>query len=271
MRVCRVTLFIAAAVFCSGFFSIAFAVAPVESRETSNADIVWNGPSQNPATTQQYVAATPSTPTPVTHSENQAGNATNYSRLSQLETEVRELRGELEQQAHKMQQMISLQTKLFQDMDHRLNGLGATSAKTQVTQANQGSQQTTKSPESESEQRAYETAYGLLKSKQYVQAKYAIQTFLKNYPEGEYAPNAHYWLGELSLLTGDSQLASKEFETLIKNYPASPKISDAMLKIGILYLEKNDKKMAKQQFESVITKFPNSPSASIAKKRLQML
>jgi tol-pal system protein YbgF len=175
----------------------------------------------------------------------------------------------LEEQEHQIQQLISVQTKFFQEAaDSRLNPK-TNSATTVTTQTVEPSTEVKKS--FESEQAAYEKAYMFLRAKEYPQAKYAMQTFLKQYPEGQYASNAHYWLAELSLLTGDGVLAAKEFETVIKKYPASPKVSDAMLKIGILHLEKGDKKMAKQQFEQVVTAFPNSASAGIAKKRLQAL
>lgn len=275
---------IATAVFCSGFVSLAAAfTAPLETRGDMVSDSSsWQTVQQSPATvdsevivSQQYISAGDTVTSSAAVAQQQAQPAY-LSRLSQLETEVRELRGELEQQSHKLRQLISLQSKLFQDIDNRLDALVGHTVKPENVSANAASAQaeqpaapTSRSPEAE--QRAYQAAYSLLRTKQYAQAKHAMQNFIKSYPNGEYTVNAHYWLGELALLTGDNGLAATEFETVIKDYPASSKVSDAMLKVGLLYLEKGDTKLAKQQFQKLIKTFPNSASANIAHKRLQSL
>lgn len=266
-------------IFSSGWFFIALAAAPLENRGNQE----WSATpmkatehvSAEMSFSQQYVSADIA---PANPKVQESGT---LSRFAQLEAEIRELRGELEQQSHKIRQLISLQTKLFQDLEQRLDALTGPSGKRSSTtpttvstaeysmKSQPGMDKAVKS--SESEQRAYQTAYNLLMTKQYPQAKYAMKTFLEAYPDGEYTVNAHYWMGELSLLTGDSQSAFSEFETVINKYPTSAKVSDAMLKVGLLYLEKGDQKAAKQQFQKLVNTFPTSPSANIAKKRLQTL
>ena len=265
----------AIAITCGGFFIVAIAAAPLEDRsdnswsQTQDSYVSREQPDSE-VYTQSYVSA-----------ENKAegDNAVNTSsfvgRLSQIEDEVRDLRGQLEQQSHKIQQLISLQAKLFQDIDQRLDALGKNSthnveAKRYSSTINE-EQAAVENGSPEAEQKVYQAAYTLLHNKQYVQAKRAMQNFLKRYPQGEYSVNAHYWLGELSLLTGDDRLAKTEFETVIKKYPTSSKVSDAMLKLGLLHLERGDKKLAQQQLQKIVNTFPNSAAANIAKKRLQSL
>ena len=265
-------------VFSSGWLSVLLAAAPLESRDNQDSMVSPMQTSEHVSAemsfSQQYVSADIA---PATPKFQESGSV---SRFAQLEAEIRELRGEVEQQNHKIRQLVSLQTKLFQDLEQRLDALaGPASKRSAATPTAAAVEYPTKSqPEvdkavktSQSEQRAYQTAYNLLIAKQYPQAKYAMKTFLETYPDGEYTVNAHYWMGELSLLTGDSQLAFSEFETVINKYPTSNKVSDAMLKVGLLYLEKGDQKAAKQQFQKLINTFPASPSANIAKKRLQTL
>ena len=57
------------------------------------------------------------------------------------------------------------------------------------------------------EQQIYQTAYNLIKAKKYNEAVQALQGMLKKYPSGQFASNAHYWLGELYGLMGKNDLA----------------------------------------------------------------
>lgn len=272
----KVLMKTATAIICSGFVVCAVAyTAPLEMR--GGDDSLDDHRSTNePEYTQQYVGANSAADTDTDPASDSATKKqlSFISRLSQLEGEVRDLRGQLEEQSHKMRQMISLQSKLFQDIDTRLDALAGmpnngTHSPGIPQPRNAESKPSVQSPQNE--QNAYQAAYNLLRNKQYAQAKHAMKSFIDLYPEGEFAVNAHYWLGELSLLTGDNKLAKSEFETVIKKYPASSKVSDAMLKVGLLYLEGGEQKQAKKQFQTIVTAFPNSASANIAKKRLQTL
>ena len=77
------------------------------------------------------------------------------------------------------------------------------------------------------EQQIYQTAYNFIKAKQYNEAVNALQDMLKKYPSGQFAANAHYWLGELYGLLNKPDLALKEFTAVIKTFPDSPRVSDA--------------------------------------------
>ena len=263
--------------------------APVENRVTVNNEQGWSQPqAADNYGTQNYVDAnaTPEQPrtaspadtttqTGLVSAETKTKTKPNYlTRLDELEIEVRELRGQIEAQTHKIKQMASIQTQLFQDLDSRVNAL-AEAPKTAPNTAKQAEPSSIDAANtvkhSANEQQAYQTAYSLLRNKQFAQAKQAMAVYLTDYPNGQYAVNAHYWLGELSLLTGDSQAAETQFATVISQFPTSSKVSDAMLKMGLIYLEKGNQHAAKQQFRKLVQSFPNSASANIAKKRLQQL
>lgn len=262
-----------------GFVSIGAVAytAPVESRVDVDSDEGWvqqSQPSTSQDTDQQYVSAQ-------TSEQASASGPSYLARLSDLEDEVRQLRGQVEEQNHKLKQMVGLQTKIFQDLDSRVTKLSggnrAGHDSTKLLEAKAGALEQkppltrSVSVDPANEQKSYQTAYDLLRNKQYAQAKLAMKDYVTNYPDGEFAVNAHYWLGELNLLTGDSKTAAKEFNTVIEKYPTSNKVSDAMLKTGLIYLEQDNQKAAKQQFQKIMQSFPNSASAGIAKRRLQQL
>ena len=68
---------------------------------------------------------------------------------------------------------------------------------------------------------AYRAAYALVRGQQFDQAMPAFQQFLQDYPDGKYAANAHYWLGELYLVVQPPDLESsrQSFSLLLSQYP----------------------------------------------------
>ena len=117
----------------------------------------------------------------------------------------------------------------------------------------------------------YEAAYELLKNREFDKAKTAFREFLKDYPVGTRAPNAHYWLGELHMLSGDLNQAQMEFTVLLQNYPQHDKAADASLKLGKVYQQKGQNELAKKEWQRVITEYPDSTAALLAKDYLANL
>mgnify|MGYP000458772181 CR=1 FL=1 len=83
------------------------------------------------------------------------------------------------------------------------------------------------------EAEAYRAAYALVRGQQWDAAISAFNQFLQDYPAGRYAPNAHYWLGELYLVTTPPQLESarQSFMLLLTQYPDNNKVPDALYKL----------------------------------------
>lgn len=117
----------------------------------------------------------------------------------------------------------------------------------------------------------YEAAYSQIQSKSYTQATQGMKDYLSQYPAGTYAPNAHYWLGELYMISGNNQQATTEFATVVKDYPKSNKAADSMLKLGMLAMSVQDYKSAKTHFNALEKQFPKSPSTRIANEQLDQL
>jgi tol-pal system protein YbgF len=126
-------------------------------------------------------------------------------------------------------------------------------------------------PDVAEEQQIYQTAYDLIKAKKYNEAVTTLQKMLKKYPAGQFAANAHYWLGELyGLLNKDSESAD-EFETVVKNYPDSSKVADAQLKLGLIYAGQFKWPDAKAAFKKVVSRYPGTASARLASEQLKQL
>lgn len=118
-------------------------------------------------------------------------------------------------------------------------------------------------------ERAYQTAFQLLKTKQYNEAIEAFETFNKKFPHDMNVANADYFLGQLYLLQGKSDSAINFFKRFMSRYSQDSRVPDAMLQCGLAYFAKGNKTMAMELFEKIIQQYPNSKAAQAAQARLQ--
>ena len=131
--------------------------------------------------------------------------------------------------------------------------------------------QSVNNPAAQKEQQMYQSAYLDVQNKQYNQAIAGMKTYLDNYPAGQYAVNAHYWLGELYLVSGDNKNAVKEFNQVVNQTQNPAKVPDAMLKLGMIAMSNQDYSTAKQNFQTITKKYPDSSAAQIANQQLDTL
>lgn len=219
----------------------------------------------------------------------------NAARLDALQEQIQTLRGQVEQVTHDLQQMQAQQKSMYNDLDKRLSektinkpvkpvepvaqegdspGLtpsGKTNRSSSPIAKAETKPVTTNQPNVAEEQQIYQTAYNFIKAKKYDEAVTALQGMLKKYPSGQFAANAHYWLGELYGLMNKHDLALAEFSTVIKTYPDSPRMSDAQLKVGLIYASQSQWSDAKSSFKTVINRYPGTASARLASEQLKQI
>lgn len=121
------------------------------------------------------------------------------------------------------------------------------------------------------EKNDYTAAYLALKSGRYDESIGLFQIFLNVYPNGEYADQAYYWLGESLLAKGEVPPALEAFDTLTKTYPKSSKYQAGLLKLGIAYQQANRLGDAKAVLQRLINEDPDSKAAENARSRLSAL
>lgn len=217
-------------------------------------------------------------------------------RVESLQTQVQMLRGELEQLSHQLVQLQAQQKDFYTDVDkHLAQQMG----NIKLSQANQlqnpinnklinkkeskiveknaensiNNTNVSKSigPNVAEEQQIYQTAYNFIKAKKYNDAVNALKGMLKKYPTGQFASNAHYWLGELYDLMGKNDLALAEYGTVVSNFPESPRVSDAQLKVGLIYATQSKWKEARLAFKKVIDHYPGTASSRLAAEQLKKI
>ena len=117
----------------------------------------------------------------------------------------------------------------------------------------------------------YDLAFDALKRGQYAEASQKFSGFLKVYPQGEFADNATYWLGESYYVTQKYPIALKTFQGLLASFPQSKKAPDALLKVGYCYYQLGDTAKATTTLKSVMERYPDQPVAKLAEGRLRAL
>ena len=130
---------------------------------------------------------------------------------------------------------------------------------------------TSSQPDVAEEQEIYQTAYNMIKAKKYNEAVNTLKGMLQKYPSGQFASNAHYWLGELYGLMNKNDQALDEFGTVVKTFPNSPRVSDAQLKVGLILAMQSKWVDAKAAFKKVMSRYPGTASARLAGENLKQI
>ena len=121
------------------------------------------------------------------------------------------------------------------------------------------------------EKAQYDEAFDALKNARYAEASRQFASFVQAYPNGEYADNAQYWLGESYYVTRNYRVALETFQRLLTRYPESSKVPDARLKIGLSYYSLKNWDAAEQELKSVVDDYPDSTVARLAQNRLRAM
>ena len=121
------------------------------------------------------------------------------------------------------------------------------------------------------EKLAYETAFEALKQGRYAESSQLFSAFLQQYPDGEFAANATYWLGESYYGPQNYEIALETFQSLLSRFPDSRKAPDGLLKVGYCQYELGDTQRAASTLNEVVSRFPDTPVARLAQGRLRAL
>lgn len=199
-----------------------------------------------------------------------------FYQMQQLQQEVMRLNGKIEEQAHELRKLKEQSLERYVDLDKRLSAAGGAAAAVPVggsaSTASSGPVVTapagggqSRVAEQPGEGDAYRAAYALVRGQQFDGAVNAFRQFLQDYPDGKFAPNAHYWLGELYLVVQPQDLESsrQSFMLLLSQYPDNSKAPDAMYKLGKVYFLKGNRVQAREYMDRVIREYGSTNSSAV--------
>lgn len=217
----------------------------------------------------------------------------NAQGFGQLNEEVRQLQGSIEELNHRMDNLQTKQRDLYVNLDQRLRAVetpGALARNTPIALPPAASDamqppaqvggmpspaqtppQTPPAASSGNAEQAYQQALNLLQRGRYPEAATALEQFVSTYPGSPYAANATYWLGETYYVSRQYDKARNAFQTVTQRYQGSDKVPDAWLKIGFVYYEQEQWQKARQALQQVLANYPGTNAAQLAQARLKKM
>ena len=197
-----------------------------------------------------------------------------YNQLQQMQQELAELRGLVEQQSYELNQLKEQQRQRYLDLDHRLNQLKSSPVATGSTPAPIAvSESVTPAKPTFDDKAVYDEAIGLMRERNFPQAIRLLEDLVATAPQSSYVPNAQYWLGELNMAVTppDYETAKRYFVSLLRDYSDHQKVPDALYKLGQLYNAQGETAKAKVTLEKVVADYPSRQAAKLAKQLLSRL
>jgi len=195
-------------------------------------------------------------------------------RIDALQGDVRSIRGEVELLQNQTEGGKNQSRTLYTDLEKRLaaletlggvgpGGVGAGGALVPgaVPPPVSGA----------SEQATYDAGMAALRSGNYDKAVSTFREVVTNYPNGDLAANAQFWMGESYYTKGDLESAVTAYRKVLADWPGSRKAPDAMVKLGFSLSDLKRTGEARSTLEEVVRKFPGTPAAQLATDRLKRL
>jgi tol-pal system protein YbgF len=188
-------------------------------------------------------------------------------RLDALQADVRSIRGEVELLQNETQGGKTQSRNLYGDLEKRLaaletlGGVGSAPALGGAPAPVAGG----------SEQATYDAGMAALRSGNYDKAVATFREVVTNYPNGDLAANAQFWIGESYYTKGDLENAITAYRKVLGDWPNSRKAPDAMVKLGFSLSDVRRTGEARSTLEEVVRKYPGTNAAQLATDRLKRL
>ena len=202
--------------------------------------------------------------------------------IDALSGEIRKLRGQNEELAHGLQDAEKRSKDFYVDLDTRLRHLESAeeaareaaekAVQDAARQAAPASAPAAAAPVDPSdpaiENRAFESAYTLLKGDSHANAVKAFQEFLNKYPDSVHVPNAKFWLGYAFYKLKNYKVALNVYQELLKTSPGTPRAAEVMFNIAGCQRELKLMVASKKTLRQLVATYPASEAAAKARKLL---
>ncbi len=203
--------------------------------------------------------------------------------LSEIQEELRHLRGEIEEVRFEQSQLQASMTRLQQDMDLRMSQLertppspnammdvpvinqtedaASTDSAVMTAQAGERSDDVQKSASERSPNAHYQEAFDTLNNGNYTAAETLFREFIQENPDHNLIGNAHYWLGETYYVQEQFAEAAEQFRTGFQVLPEGPKAPDNLLRLGMTLSVLERKEEACIIFKQLLEKYASRSKA----------
>lgn len=216
-------------------------------------------------------------------------------RLGQLDEELRQMRGLIEQTQFQNKQTAAAVKKISDDVDYRLRALEQKQAETAAapaptpaleaaapateTEAAKPTEAATYQPEEKDGKTKpaltgkdfpnanahYSHAFKLLNDKKYAEAAASFDAFVKKYPADPLTSNAYYWLGESQFARNDFTRSSESFRKGFEANPDAQKAPDNLYKLAMSLSQIKRTSEACIVLAQVVSKYGETAARTAAK------
>ena len=206
--------------------------------------------------------------------------------VTQLQKEVRELHGLVEEHDFKLNQIQERQRDLYREIESRFAAGTSTAGNATPPAGNQNSalaegatQPKGAGTASKGVQTAtaeagprgeFEAAFELVRKRKYNQAVEGFRAFLTRYPQSSYSDNARFWIGQVYFAQSKLDDAVLQFKQLQTDFPQSSKIPSAMLKVADIYVKQQKWSEAKSIYNDIVARYTGAQQ-QLARKGLQKI
>ena len=214
-------------------------------------------------------------------------------RLQQMETQIRDLTGKLEEQAYDMSQLKRTIKTLEEEAANNQKAASQLGASQIAAPERELPRPILNSPENPlnleykppepngmktavpggaplDATAEYEMAIANLRSQKYEEARAGFEKFLVENKEHVLAANAKYWLGETYYVQGEFKTAARTFAEGFQAYPDSAKSPDILLKLGMSLAGMGKNGDACVALSQLPIKFPTGHDPILARGQQEM-
>ena len=202
--------------------------------------------------------------------------------MQQYEEELQRLQGQIEELRHELERGREAERARYVDLDTRINAVaeasldqsGNTQAAADATEQANGSRASgANGANPESDRATYAAAREKLLARDFPAAGKAFEQYLSDYPQGQFRPFAHFWLGEIyrSQATPDRAGAMKQFQTVVDDYPDHSQVPAALYKLATLQAESGDTNRARVTLNRIVQQYEGTSEARLAQGMLDQL
>ncbi len=190
-----------------------------------------------------------------------------FYQVQMLQQEVQTLRGLVEEQTFLIQRLQRDQKEQYLDLDSRVLALVEQRPEPGPITSVPLDTGTPLAAVPATEREAYRVAFDAMKARNFDASIDGFRNLIETYPNGQYTPNAFYWMGEIYLVgSEDAEQARQSFMQVINLYPDHQKTPDALYKLGVVYHRLGDIEAAKRYLARVQNEHGQSAAADLARK-----
>lgn len=195
--------------------------------------------------------------------------------MNQYQQQIQNLQNQVEQLRHQLDTLKSAERDRYLDLDTRINALVDQvqgTAKTD-TQSGDNGGQTQPPANPEADKQAYVAARSKLLDRDFPAAATAFENYLKNFPDGQFRGQSHFWLGEIyrNQKNPDLQKSREQFQIVVDKFPNHSKVPASLYELATLDAQAGDNAKAKVELNKLLQQFPDSSEAKLAKSMLDQL